>query len=130
MLILNKEEAQVLLGKRTNSWKILLEGLHFLGPKTVVITNGHSTFYALHEDTTYKIIPPNVPRISTAGAGDCFAASVVAGIIKKMPFEEVLAMAQANASSLIQQIGTKEGLCTMAQVRKLMKKYKTKVTSN
>jgi ribokinase len=130
VLVLNKEEAQVLFGKKTNSWKVLLEGLHSLGPDTVVVTNGHSTFYALHEDKMFKIIPPNVPRIHTAGAGDCFAASLMAGMIHKLDFKEVLSMAQANASSLIQQIGTKKGLCSMTEVKKLMKKYKTKVTSN
>lgn len=127
VLILNKEEAQTLLNSKA-SWKTLLHSLNKLGPETVVITNGHKPFYSLHQDKIYKIVPPNVPRISTAGAGDCFAASVVAGIIKKLPFAETLKLAQANASSLIQKVGTKEGLCSMPEVRKKMKKYKTNVT--
>ncbi|PIN73957.1 hypothetical protein COV20_02485 [Candidatus Woesearchaeota archaeon CG10_big_fil_rev_8_21_14_0_10_45_16] len=127
VMILNKEEAQSLLEKKTDSFKVLLQGIHKFGPKTVVITDGRKKFYALHEEKIYEMIPPPVKRVNTAGAGDCFASSLVAGMIKRYPFTEALKLAQANASSLIQYVGTKNGLLREKEAVVYMKKLKIKV---
>ncbi len=128
ILILNKEEAQALLKVETPSFKRLLTSLQKLGPKVVVITNGHEVFYAIDpKKKVYAITPPEVPRIHTAGAGDAFAASFLAGVINGETFENSLRLGQLNASSVIQKIGTKNGLLTLNGVKKMAKNNKVKI---
>ena len=128
ILILNKEEAQALLNIETDSFKKLLISLKRLGPKIVIITDDHQKFYAIDpKKIVYEIHPPDVPRIHTAGAGDAFAASFLAGIIKGQSFEDSLRLGQLNASSVIQKIGTKEGLLDLNGVKAMAKKHKVKI---
>jgi sugar/nucleoside kinase (ribokinase family) len=124
VIVLNKEEAQVLLGSKATSFPVLLRSLSKLGPSTVVITNGTKRFYALHENIIYSLMPPIVPRVHTAGAGDAFTAGLLSEIIKGHHFSEAMKLGQANASSIIQHIGTKNKLLTRTEAHKLIKKYK------
>ena len=124
ILVLNKEEAQALLGKTIPSLPTLLQKLHALGPKTVVITDGAKRMYALHQGKIYSLLPPRVKIVHTAGAGDAFTSGLLAGMIKSWPFADSLQLGQVNASSVIQQSGTKNKLLTEKEARLLMKKYK------
>jgi sugar/nucleoside kinase (ribokinase family) len=124
ILVLNKEEAQALLETSSRTITALLEPLQQLGPETVVITNGKKTMYARKNDEMYSLTPPPVTIVHTAGAGDAFTAGFLAGIIKGYPVEDAMALGQANASSVIQHIGTKNRLLTEREARSLMKKYR------
>lgn len=125
ILVLNKEEAQYLLKKKTSSIN-LLKDLQRLGPKVVIITNGNKTLYAINNNLTYSLTPPKVKIVHTAGAGDSFTAGFLAGIIKNYKFEDCLKLGQVNSSSVIQAIGTKIGLLNLSQAKKQMKKIKIK----
>lgn len=129
ILVLNKHEAQSLLKTNSSSFSFLLKSLNKLGPKTVVITYGNKPYYALNENKIHKIYPPKIKPIHTAGAGDAFTSALLAGIIKKYLFEDSLKLGQANASSLIQSLGTKKGLLNESQAKKFIKKNKIKITS-
>lgn len=129
ILVLNKEEAQVLLNLSSNNFPTLLRSLQKCGPKTVVITNGKKGFHALHENTIYSSNKtPNVKVVHTAGAGDAFTSGLLAGIIKKYPFEEALRLGQANSTSIIQHVGTKNKLLNEKEAKRMMKRYKIKIT--
>jgi len=123
ILVLNKKEAQALL-KKEGSIKKMLMALSKLGPKTVVITNGSKRLYALHENKFYSLIPPNVRVIHTAGAGDAFTAGFLAGIIKGYSFDKALCLGQANSSSVIQNVGTKNKLLNEKESLKVIKRYR------
>ena len=69
-------------------------------------------------------MPPNVKRVHTAGAGDAFTAGFLSEIIKEHPIKEAMKVGQANASSVIQYIGTKNKLLTEKEAHALIKKYK------
>jgi sugar/nucleoside kinase (ribokinase family) len=127
ILVLNKEEAQALLGKKTQSYKQLLLGLHKFGPETVIITNGPKILYASYEDGFYSILPPNVKVKHTAGAGDSFNSGFLAGIIKKYSFEDSLKFGIANSLSVIQHVGTKNKLLNEKEALQVIKKYKLRV---
>lgn len=136
ILVLNLEEAQALLNKATNSSFNnssfndslgLLKQLQQLGPETVVITNGPKTLYTLHQGNVYSLVPPKIKVVHTAGAGDAFTAGLLAGLIKKYSFADALCLGQANASSVIQHIGTKHKLLNEGEAKFLIKKYKINV---
>lgn len=127
LLILNKEEAKLLLGIRNNTANSLLKRLRKYVKGTIIITNGPKTLRALHQGTIYTSTPPKIKVMHTAGAGDAFNSGVLAGIIKKYPFEKILQLGQANAASVIQHFGTKNKLLTEREAKKLIKKYKIKV---
>ena len=128
ILVLNKEEAQALLRSTSKDFLTLLKGLQRCGPKTVVITNGKKGFYALHEGIIYSTTKtPDVKIVHTAGAGDAFTSGLLAGVIKNYPFEESLKLGQADSSSVIQHIGTKNKLLTQRQAKQMIKRYKIKI---
>lgn len=127
ILVLNKEEAQALLGLKTGSIENLLLELRKLGPKIVVITDGSKKMFATEGINFYSLLPPQVKVVDTAGAGDAFTSGLLAGIIKKYSFADALRLGQVNASSVIQHLGTKNILLTEKEAGKMMKIYKIKV---
>ncbi|MBI4152755.1 carbohydrate kinase family protein [Candidatus Woesearchaeota archaeon] len=127
VLVLNKEEAQALLHAKTGNTSRLLHQLHALGPEIVVITDGARRCSALHQDKIYSYLPPRVKIVHTAGAGDAFTSGLLAGLIKKWSFEDCLRLGQANASAVIQRIGTKNGLLKEKQALAEIKKQKIKI---
>ncbi len=132
ILVLNKEEAQAVLGTKNPNRVFLLQQLQKLGPPRVIITDGKKRMYALQrkgqEKIMYSLLPPHVKIVDTAGAGDAFTAGFLAGMIKKYSFEDSLRLGQVNASSVIQHIGCKNKLLTEKEARKLMGKFKIRVT--
>ena len=127
VLVLNKEEAQALLKTKTSSYKDLLMGLYELGPETIVITNGKKRIYAFHEDSFYSILPTDIKTVHTAGSGDAFTSGLLAGMIKKYGFEDALKLGVANSLSVIQSIGTKNGLLNEKEAKQMIKRYRMKV---
>ena len=127
ILVLNKEEAQALLKTKENNIKKLAKALHQLGPKAVVITDSIRRMYAFYNEKFYSLLPPDVKTVHTAGAGDAFTAGLLAGAIKKYPFEAALCLGQANSSSVIQSIGTKNGLLKEREAKDLARKLKMTV---
>ncbi len=127
ILVLNLEEAQAVLKNNSEKIENLLQGLHALGPETVIITNGEKRLHALSEDIIYSLQPPKVKVVHTAGAGDAFTGGFLAGIIKKYSFEDALQLGQVNASSVIRHVGCKNKLLNEKEAKKWMKRFGIKV---
>lgn len=127
MLILNLEEAQALAESSSSGVESLLYRLRQTGPKTVIITNGAKRVAALQGETIYFLTPPKVKVVHTAGAGDAFAAGVLAGILKNHPFEQSLRLGQVNALSVIQHVGTKNKLLSEREANQLIQKFRIEV---
>ena len=125
ILVLNKEEAALLVGKgKIND---LLTKLQKLGPETIAITDGKNGVYVLHSKTAYCGKPHNVKIVETNGAGDSFASSFLSGIIKKGNIEFAIDLGMTNAESVIQHHGAKEILLTYNQALKGMKDKQRKI---
>jgi len=127
VLMLNKEEAMALVGKKNIFGKKLLLELSKLCPKTIIITDGPRKIYALRNSQAYYLIPPKIKVTHTAGAGDAFNSGVLAGLVKKKPFDYCLKQGLVNSMSVIQGVGTKNGLLSEREVEKRIKKYRLKV---
>jgi ribokinase len=120
ILILNKEEACLLVGNLKEE-SLVLE-LMKLGPEIAIVTDGKNGSYTIHNNSVLHVIPHELKPIETTGAGDAFASSFVAGMIKKKPIEECLKMGALNAESVILQRGAKKGLMTAKQLSAELKK--------
>lgn len=125
ILILNKEEASILVGK--NNINNLLKKLQKLGPETVAITDGKHGVYVLNKNNYYFGKPNNINVVETTGAGDAFASSFLSGIIKENDIEFAIKLGITNAESVIQYHGSKEKLLSFKEALKVMKKRPVKV---
>ena len=127
LLVLNKEEAQALTGKKATPF-FLLRLLSQQGPQSIVITDGPGKIFAFHEGREYSLTPPVVKVKDTTGAGDAFTAGLLAGMIKNYDFTDALRLGQVNALSVLQHFGAKYKLLTEKEGKEWIKKYKINVT--
>ena len=109
----NKEEAERILGLPGGSEiAALLDALHALGPKTVVITDGRNGAYA--SDGSRKLFVPMYPDHrdpkERTGAGDAFASTVTAALALGEPLEQALLWGPINSMCVVQEIGAQKGL--------------------
>ena len=125
ILVLNKEEACILVGK--NKIEKLLKKLNKLGPDVIAITDGKKGVYVYNNDHIYYGKPTNVKIVETTGAGDAFASSFLCGIIRKNDIEFAMRLGMTNAESVIQHHGAKEKLLKYNEALKIMKKRPIKI---
>ena len=124
LLILNKEEAEYLVGK--NNIKNTLKKLQNLGPKIVVVTDGPRSTLAIDQDYIYEIKPDKIKVVESTGAGDAFASSVLAGLIKHNDLETALKLGLVNSQSVITHYGAKNKLLSYPEALKKSKNKKIK----
>lgn len=119
LLIMNKEEAQALLGCDCGC-KELIAGLQ-KHAKIAVITDGPKIAHAYNGIEHYQLIPPHIRVVESTGAGDAFAAGMVAGIIIKKDLEAAMQWGMAESAAVIQHIGAKQKLLTRREIEKAQK---------
>lgn len=118
VLIVNKEEAEDLY-KRYRCIGNLLEGLHHLGPKIILVTNKDKEVICFDGEKHYKIKPNKTTKVvERTGAGDAFASGFVAGLVIGRSIQDCLKLGLLESESVIQGRGAKTKL-----VRMRLKKY-------
>lgn len=124
VLILNREEAALVGGGNHNDVHDLINHLHALGPKIVVVTDGPSGAYASDGDNRYKmpIYPDIAPPYERTGAGDAFSSTFVAALIRGNTIEGALQWAPINSMSVCQKVGAQAGLLTEHEVEAYLRK--------
>jgi len=111
VLVLNKEEAQLLLNEKTNITNDLVKKLALLGPKYVVITDGAKGVTCYYDQTIYYLpASKDVKVVETTGAGDAFASAFVAGLAYLFSVEDSLKLGLIQAESVISAVGAKNNL--------------------
>lgn len=126
ILFVNKEEAQKLLScgdgcecSGAKEIKDLLIGLHGLGPKIVVITDGKNGSYASDSSASaYSLGIPNNPVIERTGAGDAYTAGFLGTFMQGLSIEEAMRSGALNAASVIGKTGSQPGLLTKLEMEK------------
>lgn len=123
VLVVNREEAVKISGGNYDDLHDLLNRLHGLGPKIVVITDGPAGAYASSGEERYKMppYPDPGPPIERTGAGDAFASTFVAAIVKGNTIEGALQWAPINSMNVVQNVGAQEGLLTEDQLEQFLK---------
>ena len=119
LLVMNNEEAYYLT-KEKNPSKALKK-LAKLGPEIIVITAGKKGAHAYDGKKVYSIKAHNINVLEATGAGDSFASSFLAGIIKKKDINFALKLALANAESVITHFGAKNKLLSWKEATKRIK---------
>ncbi|HEY4964384.1 MAG TPA: carbohydrate kinase family protein [Candidatus Saccharimonadales bacterium] len=119
VLILNREEAVLVGGGKHEDLNDLFEHLHKLGPKIVVITDGPNGAYASDGVNQWQmpLYPDPAPPTDRTGAGDSFASTFVAAIIKGADIESALLWAPINSMSVVQRVGAQSGLLSDFQLQ-------------
>ncbi len=123
VLVLNREEAVTVGGGNHDDVHDLLNKLHDLGPKLVVVTDGPNGAYASDGNKRLQmpLYPDPAPPKDRTGAGDAFASTFVAAIIKGKSMEEALKWAPINSMSVVQRVGAQAGLVTDYQMDSYLK---------
>lgn len=64
-------------------------------------------------------VPPPGPVVDTTGAGDCFYAGLLSGILRKMPIEDAGRLAAATGACCVTGIGATAGLREFKETARL-----------
>lgn len=130
VFVVNVEEAQRILKTHDRDVKNLMKAMRALGPKIVLITDGHKGAYMNYNNEAWfmPIYPDPKPPYERTGAGDAFASTFASALALGKSPEEALMWAPVNPMSVVQYIGAQKGLLTRPQIEKLLKtapiKYK------
>jgi 2-dehydro-3-deoxygluconokinase len=123
VLILNREEAAFVSGGDKHNLHDLFNRLHHLGPKIVVITDGPDGAYASdgHDRFSMPLYPDPAPPYERTGAGDAFASTFVAALIKGNTIEGALQWAPINSMSVVQKVGAQAGLLSEKELEEYLR---------
>ena len=123
VLILNREEAVTVGGGNHDDVHDLINHLHALGPKIVVVTDGPAGAYASDGNNRLKmpLYPDPKPPIDRTGAGDAFATTFVAALAKGNTIEGALQWAPINSMSVVQKVGAQAGLLNEEQLHEYLR---------
>lgn len=126
ILIVNKEEAERLIGSKHNGveMKSLLNSLHEMGPRQVVITDGPNGSYAFDGKNYWHMGIYDVPVLERTGAGDSTSTALIAALAQGKPINEALRWGVFNSASVIQEIGPQKGLLTKSKMTKYLREHK------
>jgi len=118
----NVGEAKRILKTSERDIKKLLSGIHELGPKVAVITDGPNGAYAY--DGAYvwymPMYPDPKPPFERTGAGDSFSSTFTAAIALGLDVPTALMWGPVNSMSVVQQIGAQKGLLTRKELEKYL----------
>ncbi len=117
----NVEEAERILGVTEHDKIKLMNMLHELGPKIIVMTDSIRGAYARQENGTCWFMPiyPHEPFERT-GAGDSFSSTIVSALCLGKTLEESLYWAPINAMSVVNFIGAQKGLLTQEKIQEYL----------
>lgn len=112
VLVLNREEAVLVGGGNHDDVHDLINKLHALGPRIVVVTDGPDGAYASDGQNRFKmpLYPDPQPPVDRTGAGDAFASTFVAQLAHGNTIEGALQWAPINSMSVCQGVGAQAGL--------------------
>ncbi|OZG75349.1 carbohydrate kinase family protein [Hahella sp. CCB-MM4] len=120
LLVMNREEACKLLGLDPNSppeIPELMQAMAKLPCRYFVITDGSRGAWVYDREHCYHGTPTQDLKIcETTGAGDAFAATFTAGIIRGLDIRAALNLAMTNSESVLQYKGAKEKLLTWDEI--------------
>lgn len=110
--ILNREEAVLVTGGDYHNLHDLLDRMHGLGARIAVITDGPNGAYASdgNQRLQMPLYPDPAPPKERTGAGDAFASTFVAALIKGNTIEGALQWAPINSMNVVQKTGAQAGL--------------------
>jgi ribokinase len=122
VLAVNREEAAEISKGNHGDIGDLFDKLHAMGPKIIVISDGHAGAYASDGSVRYKmpIFPDPKPPFERTGAGDAFTSTFVAALVKGADVPGALLWAPINSMSVVQKVGAQAGLLGVKEIEKYL----------
>ena len=108
VLIVNKEEAQLLTGK-TEVPRMLDEISKYVIQHSI-ITDGKNGTHCMSHNTQYYVEPKNTSVVGTTGAGDAFNTGFIIALINDKTIGDALKAGMIQAESVIQHANATDGL--------------------
>lgn len=123
VLVLNREEAVLVGGGNHADVHDLINKLHDLGPGIVVVTDGPNGAYASDGNNRFRmpLYPDPAEPVDRTGAGDSFASTFVAALIKGNSLEGALQWAPINSMSVVQAVGAQAGLLSEKKLEEYLR---------
>jgi ribokinase len=123
VLAVNREEATTISGGDHHDINDLFDKLHALGPKIVLISDGHAGASASDGEKRWKmpIYPDPKPPFERTGAGDAFTSTFVAALAKGADVQAALLWAPINSMNVVQHVGAQAGLLNEKQIEKYLR---------
>jgi len=124
LFILNREEASSLL-RDGDDVLPRLEAFHRIGAKRVIITDGKNGAHGSDGERIWFM--PTFPSklLETTGAGDSFASTAAAMLLKGTSFEEAMRAGAGMAASVVEHVGPQKGLLKEKDLQKRLNKHKS-----
>ena len=96
----------------------LLNKMHEAGIKIALITDGPNGAYASDGNKRWSmpLYPDPAPPIDRTGAGDSFATTFTAALMKGADVPSALLWAPINSMNVVQHVGAQEGLLSEEQI--------------
>lgn len=118
VVALNREEAAKVFKGNHEDMHDLLNKMHEAGVKIVLITDGPKGAYASDGNKRWSmpLYPDPAPPLERTGAGDSFAATFTAALMKGADVPSALLWAPINSMNVVQHVGAQEGLLTVDQI--------------
>jgi sugar/nucleoside kinase (ribokinase family) len=113
------EEAKMLAGTKDaeDACQKILE----CGPEIVALKRGEKGSWVFTAKDKIKVASFLVKEIDPTGAGDCFDAGFVVGLLKGWPLEKAARFANAVGALAVTKKGPMEGAPTLEEVNRLLK---------
>lgn len=119
LLFVNKEEAEVLTGKK-GPLPALIKILLKKGIGAVVITDGIKGSAASLGEEIEEMGIYAAPLVSKTGAGDAYASGFLGAYSQGKSLKECMLSATANAASVTGHLGAHTGLLNASQIKKFI----------
>ncbi len=113
------EEAKMLAGTKDaeDACQKLLE----YGPETVALKRGEKGSWIFTAKDKIEVASFPVKEIDPTGAGDCFDAGFVVGLLREWPLEKVARFANAVGALAVTKKGPMEGAPTLEEVERMVR---------
>lgn len=124
LVAMNREEAAYVTGGKHEDINDLMDRLHHLGPKIVMISDGPKGSYASDGANRFKmpIYPDLKPPLERTGAGDAFTSTFVASIVMGNTVDGALQWAPISSMNVVQHVGAQAGLLGEKELAEYLKK--------
>lgn len=123
ILFVNREEGEKLVGQEPGAdIKQVMNELHKLGPKTVIVTDGPDGTYLFDGVKFWHMPIVPAPVVERTGAGDAFGSGFLGAVLAGRDLREALRWGTVNSASVLGFVGPQGGLLTQEQMQEWLKK--------
>jgi ribokinase len=118
LLLCSRTAAETITGASIAEPSEVLDALLRLGANSVVVFDESGGAVAADDSERLRIEPFTNPEppLDLTGAGDAFAATTVAALVRGIPLREALRWATVNVAATSRQIGTQGGLLRLGEL--------------